>query len=211
MIVPSIQSDAPPPHPIEQVLLDEMEAHPSAAPVLTEVWESVQAFLQERPHPHWRKDETMALLYARALSAVHLADVASRVVGRVPAVANLAGRIDPSRLPLSAISALATGLLRLRQDTALCRGLMVVMDGRRLNRDATWWMDLAVVPALQRLAADAMHVLRMRPETGILLACGWSPPDGHPESIRLRKDAVARIVTDMCSPGAAPPAVLWMD
>ena len=211
MIVPSIQSDAPPPHPIEQVLLDEMEARPATAPVLTEVWESVQAFLSERPHPHWRKDETMALLYARALSAVQLTDVASRVVGRVPAVSNLAGRIDPSQLPLSAISALATGLLRLRQDTALCRGLMVVMDGRRLNRDATWWMDLAVVPALRRLTADALHVLGMRPEPGVLLACGWGPPDGHPGSIRLRKEAVAQVVADGRTTGAPAPALLWMD
>lgn len=209
MIIP-YQNQSPHRHAMEPLVQALMRTHAPTASTLQAAWESVLLFVEETDQPYLQQPDAVALLYAKALAACNQPEAARHIASLAPCALPLARYLNVESIPLNTIRTLAAGVLRPVMESALSRGLVLIVDGERFLRDVQFGLDLALLPALRSLVQEAMTLLSMCKDPGLLLFRGWSLPDDDQESRAARRDIVEAYVEQAAEPDRRP-GLIWLD
>ncbi|HMP76351.1 MAG TPA: hypothetical protein PKE12_08655 [Kiritimatiellia bacterium] len=210
MIVPEPTTTAPR-HELEPLVLAAMRANPPASDTMRAAWDSVLQVIDDARQPLLRRPDAAALLFAKALASCQQPEAARAFLAMTPCVSVVADRVQLSSLSLSAIRALASGVIRPIPDSALSPGgLAVVVDGTPFRAGSDFELDFVVLPVLRRLLEDAVEFVSTNEARGVIALRGWLTPTGGAGPNAIRRDAVETMLAQLAR-GDHAPVLVWQD
>lgn len=209
MIVPE-QDDGALAHALEPLVREVIHTHAPSSETLRVAWESVLLFLEEDRAPALRAPDATALLYAKALAACNETSAARHMAGYVPCAAPLARHLNVNAISLRTIGYLSSGVMRPVADSSLSAGLVLMLDGARLRRDAQFRMELALFPSLHALVREALGLLALCQEPGVLVFHGWASA-GEDEEARVERRQFIEGLIEQAIQEEKRPVLIWED
>lgn len=146
-----------------------VDAVPTASVAL-----AVAAYCKDAPLPTDDSAETIALLTARALASVGEHEAARRVLAAEPPLEPLVGNLDPHRCSPMTFSLIGRGVLRAVRWPVLGPGFVVVVDLRKIRRDASCLLEIAYAQTMHRLVDACLDLWEATAGEGVLALRGLS-------------------------------------
>lgn len=171
-----------------------------------DAWIGVCQFLDDAGLETAFAADLEALILAKVLLESGRSRDASRLCSRIPSLESFAGTLPLDRMSLSGLFAISAGIMRGVEQTALCDGACVVLDGEPFRAKREFLLDLTALPTLRMLMDDALEILNAVGRPGVLILKGWTLRRGD-----CGRRNFAEAVFERLSPEGSRHRLIWIE
>lgn len=211
MIVPSFHStDAALPHALDPIVRSLENDDYAPRGIVQAAWESVCDYLRRENLVYLNNVEGSALLLSKALACCNQPNAAIELALRAPSIAPLANRVDVRALSTAAMGLLVHGVIRPVSNSALCSGIVLILDGRPLAQDIAFEWDWVAIPVLRRVVNEAVAILGPHAGRSLLIFRGWSAPEAG-RACGSQRRLLVEALLERIGEEPSRPDMLWID